>query len=112
MENKGIYKTFEFKSWADRKGLAIEEEYLITRYLDVSGRTLEAGTGRILLALKERGFSSLYGFDYISEFIEHARGRDQLKSIRFDIQDASSLEYQDAFFHQSFSSTNDLIDRR
>ena len=53
--NKAIYSTVEFDSWAFREGLIDTERFLIEQYLDKEGKTLEAGTGggRILLEMKK-----------------------------------------------------------
>lgn len=102
VKNKEVYNTVEFSLWAYRKGLIPEEKYLLEKYLDKKGKTLEAGTagGRILLELKDFGFESLYGFDYVPKFIEQARQRDISHSITFEVQDAASLNYDDYCFDQ------------
>jgi ubiquinone/menaquinone biosynthesis C-methylase UbiE len=102
IDNKEIYCTVEFDAWVNRKNLNRAEKYLIKNYLDKKGRTLEAGTagGKILLAMKELGFDSLTGFDYVPGFIESARRRDTSKTIRFDVADAVSLPYADSSFDQ------------
>lgn len=99
---KAFYSTVEFDSWADRKGLTPDEKYLIERYLDKKGKTLEAGTGggRILLEMKDLGFTSLHGYDFVSGLIERAKQRDSRHSIRFEVQDATSLSYEDESFDQ------------
>ena len=101
-ETKEFYSTVEFDSWADRRGLTPDEKYLIERYLDKKGKTLEAGTGggRILFEMKNLGFTSLHGYDFVPEFIERARQRDASHSIGFEIQDATTLRYEDASFDQ------------
>lgn len=101
-DNKEVYSTIEFNSWAHREGLIKAERFLIEKYLNKKGRTLEAGTGcgRILLELKQLGFSSLYGIDFIPEFIEVAKKRDSTKSIVFEVQDATNLHYKDSYFVQ------------
>lgn len=101
--NKEVYSTVEFNSWTYRKGLIKAEKFLIEKYLDSKGRTLEAGTGggRILLELLKLGFSSLYGFDFVPEFIEVAKKRlDITKSIIFEVQDITDLHYEDSYFDQ------------
>ena len=102
MGNKEVYSTTEFDVWANVEGLSDIEKFLIERYLNKNGITLEAGTagGRILLEMKDLGFSSLYGFDYIPEFIERAKQKDISQSIVFEIQDATELKYQDSRFDQ------------
>jgi SAM-dependent methyltransferase len=99
---KEFYSTVEFDSWADRQGLTPDERYLIERYLDRNGKTLEAGTGggRILFEMKNLGFSSLDGFDFVPEFIERARQKDPKRSINFNVQDATRLRYEDCSFDQ------------
>ncbi|MFB2836044.1 class I SAM-dependent methyltransferase [Floridanema evergladense] len=100
--NKEVYRTQEFSRWAYGNGLLPEEEYLIANYLDPSKKTVEAGTGggRILLAMSKLGFTSLYGFDYLPEFIEVAKQRDVDRNIDFQVQDATQLNYEDCSFEQ------------
>jgi SAM-dependent methyltransferase len=99
---KDFYSTVEFVSWADRQGLTHDEKYLIERYLDKKGKTLEAGTGggRILFEMKNLGFTSLHGYDFVPAFIERARQRDTHHSICFEVYDGTSLGYEDASFDQ------------
>jgi SAM-dependent methyltransferase len=99
---KAFYSTVEFDSWANRKGLTPDEKYLVERYLDKKGKTLEAGTGggRILLEMKDLGFTSLHGYDFVPGLIERARQRDPSHSIHFEVQDATSLSYEDESFDQ------------
>lgn len=99
---KEFYSTVEFDSWAERRGLTSDEKYLIEKYLDRNGKTLEAGTGggRILFEMKNLGFTSLYGYDFVPEFIERAKQMDASHSICFEVQDATSLGYEDASFDQ------------
>lgn len=119
VNNKEVYSTVEFDSWASGKYLHPEEKYLIEKYLDKEGKTLEAGTagGRILLELNKLGFESLHGFDYITEFIEQARQKDTSHSITFEVQDATSLNYEDSYFDQAIyleqiiSSIDDEVGR-
>lgn len=77
-DNRAVYSTVEFQRWAERFGLYPEERFVITNYLDRSGRTLEGGTGggRILLAMKQMGFTCLCGYDFVPQFVELARQRD------------------------------------
>lgn len=101
--NKEVYRTKEFSRWAYGNGLLPEEEYLIANYLDRSKSTIEAGTGggRILLEMSKLGFTSLSGFDYLSEFIEVAKKRDVDGNIDFQVQDATKLNYEDGSFEQA-----------
>jgi SAM-dependent methyltransferase len=102
VDNKRIFSTVEFDSWAQRKRLRHEEKFLIETFLDKQGRTLEAGTGggKILFEMKALGFTSLCGFDYVGELIEQARKKDHTNSIRFEVQDAVSLSYEEGSFDQ------------
>ena len=50
--------------------------------------------------MKNLGFTSLHGYDFVPGFIERARQRDADHSIRFEVQDATSLSYEDASFDQ------------
>ncbi|MGA9380776.1 MAG: class I SAM-dependent methyltransferase [Phormidium sp.] len=100
--NKEVYRTQEFARWAYGNGLLPEEKYLIANYLDRSKKTVEAGTGggRILLEMNKLGFTSLYGFDYLPEFIEVAKQRNVEGNIDFQVQDATQLNYEDCSFEQ------------
>ncbi|MFB2933864.1 class I SAM-dependent methyltransferase [Aerosakkonemataceae cyanobacterium BLCC-F154] len=100
--NKEVYLTQEFARWAYGNGLLPEEKYLIANYLDRNKKTLEAGTGggRMLLEMSNLGFTSLYGFDYLPEFIEVAKQRDVDGNINFQVQDATQLSYEDCSFEQ------------
>jgi SAM-dependent methyltransferase len=100
--NKELYTTVAFKEWAYRENLLPEERYLIETYLDLDRKTLEAGTagGRIIIEMQKMGFRSLYGYDYVPEFIAQAKQRDHSQSICFNVQDATDLSYEDASFDQ------------
>lgn len=102
INNKEFYSTVEFDSWADKKGLNYDEKYVIEKYLDKGGKTLEAGTagGRILFEMNNLGFTSLHGYDFVTKFIERARQRNTSHSICFEVQDATSLNYEDSSFDQ------------
>jgi len=101
-DNKDVFSTVEFRRWAERFSLHADEHFVISRYLRRTAKTLEGGTGagRILLAMKDMGFTSLYGFDFVPEFIAQARARDTDNAIRFEVQDATRLSYDDASFDQ------------
>jgi len=66
--------------------------------LNKNGKTVEAGTagGRILREMKDLGFQELYGYDYVSEFIEQAKQREASQSISFEVQDATDLTYENS----------------
>jgi len=100
--NQQVFGTVEFGAWAHRTALIPAERFLVERYLEPSGRTLEAGTGsgRLLFALQALGFSSLAGFDFVPELLAEARKRDGADRIRFDEQNAASLSYGDGAFDQ------------
>lgn len=102
VNNKQIYSTVEFDAWAYGENLLDEEKYLIETYLSKEGKTLEAGTGggRIVLEMKKMGFKSLYGYDYMPEYIEQAQQKDSESSVCFAVQDATQLEYADSSFDQ------------
>ncbi|OAD22039.1 methyltransferase type 11 [Candidatus Thiomargarita nelsonii] len=102
MDNKNIYQTHEFDSWAYRGGLIKAEDFLIQKYLKKNKKTLEAGTagGRILFGMLEMGFSDLHGFDFVPEFIEQARKRDKTDQIKFSVEDATALTYRNNEFAQ------------
>lgn len=101
-DNKQVYSTVEFEEWAYKEQLLDAEKFLIENYLNRSGKTLEAGTGggRILLEMQQMGFTSLCGYDYVPELIEQAKKRDASGSIRFEVGDATSLNYGDNEFAQ------------
>lgn len=100
--NQHVFGTVEFDTWARRTALIPAERFLLERYLEKTGRTLEAGTGsgRLLFALQSLGFSSLSGFDFVPELLAEARTRDVAGRIRFDEQNAASLGYGDGAFDQ------------
>ncbi|MBW4619066.1 MAG: class I SAM-dependent methyltransferase [Cyanosarcina radialis HA8281-LM2] len=99
---KDYFNDLEFDFWADKNNLIPPERFLIENYLDRSGKTLEAGTGggRILLEMRNLGFTSLYGYDVLPDFIEKAKERDSEGSINFSVQDAAKLSYTDSSFEQ------------
>jgi len=101
-DNKDVYSTVEFARWVDRADLDADERFLIAGYLSPTARTLEAGTGggRILLALRQMGFTDLHGFDFVPGLIEKARAADPEHAIHFDVQNAARLDYPDASFDQ------------
>ena len=104
-DNKTVYSTVEFDSWAKREGLTRSESFLIDNYFDSKPihDTVEAGTagGRILLDLQRRGFSNLSGFDFVAEFIEQAKRSDSNGNIHFHVMDATQLNYPDGKFSQA-----------
>ena len=104
-DNKTVYSTVEFDSWAKREGLIRSESFLIENYFDSNPiqDTVEAGTagGRILFDLKRRGFSNLSGFDFVPEFIEQAKKSDSNGKIHFQVMDATRLTYPDGKFSQA-----------
>jgi ubiquinone/menaquinone biosynthesis C-methylase UbiE len=100
---KEYYKSTEgFDEWSERTGLYPDESYIIQKYLEPGKKNLEAGTGagRILGEMKNLGFTSLYGYDFGSAFIERAQQRDSSGSICFEVQDATCLNYEDSSFDQ------------
>lgn len=101
--NKTIYSTKEFNNWSERGKLLPEEQILIEKYLDKNRISVEAGTagGRILLEMHQLGFKSLFGYDFVSEFIHIAKKRDYSNNIVFSVQDATKLNYSDASFDQA-----------
>ena len=101
-DNRNIYETVEFDNWAYREGLGYEEKFLIEKYLNKDLRTLEAGTGggRIILEMKNLGFTSLQAYDYLPGFIEQAKKKDSTGSIYFEVEDATDLSYKDCSFDQ------------
>ena len=102
INNKTLFRTVEFDSWAHRSRLISAERFLIDRYLDKRAKTLEAGTGggKILFEMMALGFTALNGFDFVPEFIEQARKRDVNHNISFEVGDAVCLKYGDSSFDQ------------
>jgi SAM-dependent methyltransferase len=101
--NKDVFSTEATVAvWASRDELGPTESFLIERYLDKGRSTLEAGTGagRILRAMLEMGYGSLTGFDYVPAMITAAQANDRTGTIRFDVQDATRLDYADGAFGQ------------
>src|SRR5919106_762627 len=101
-DHKSVYSTAERHYWATAQGLRPDERALVERYLDRGADTLEAGTGggRIALELQRIGFTSLTAFDFVPGLIEDARQRDPTGRIRFEVQDATQLDYPDDRFDQ------------
>lgn len=97
-----LYGTVEFDRWAGRRQIDADETYLIKHHLSPTASTLEAGTGggRILLAMRDSGFTKLRGFDFVPALIESARAADPGGAIAFDVQNAASLSYADGAFDQ------------
>jgi SAM-dependent methyltransferase len=100
--NQNIYTNDEFDQWVNRSSLLPSEQYIIDKYLNKEGKAVEAGTagGRILLEMKQQGFSSLYGFDFVSSFIEEATVKDIDRKINWSVQNATNLNYESNFFDQ------------
>jgi SAM-dependent methyltransferase len=100
--NKDLYGGREFSTWLDKQNLITTEEYLITKYLNPHLLTVDAGTngGRIAQGMRGLGFTALAGFDYIPALIEQAIVRDPLRTIDFQVQDATGLGYPDSSFDQ------------
>jgi SAM-dependent methyltransferase len=101
-DHRTVFGTVERDYWAEAAGLKPDERALIERYLDRDATTLEAGTGggRILAEMSRLGFTSLAGFDFVPELVAEARGADPTGKIRFQVGDATRLEYPDASFDQ------------
>ena len=101
-DHRTVFETVERDYWAEATGLKPDERALIERYLDRGASTLEAGTGggRILAEMSGLGFTSLTGFDFVPELVVEARGADPTGKIRFEVGDATRLEYPDASFDQ------------
>jgi ubiquinone/menaquinone biosynthesis C-methylase UbiE len=102
ISTKEFFTNVDFGYWAEKEKLHPDEKYIIETYLDKDKKTLEAGTGggRILLEMQNMGFSSLYGYDFVPEFIEAAKNKDRTKSIYFEVQDGTSLTYEESYFDQ------------
>lgn len=100
--NKETYGGVDFDYWAYLENLSDGEKFIIETYLDKNAKTLEAGTGggRITLSMQQMGFQSLFAFDYIPNFIEHARQRDKIGNVSFAVEDATALTYHDDSFEQ------------
>lgn len=100
--NKETYGGVDFDYWACKENLSDGEKFVIETYLDKNAKTLEAGTGggRITLSMQQMGFKSLFAFDYIPEFIEHARQRDKIGNVSFAVEDATALTYDNDSFDQ------------
>ncbi|MCC3406934.1 MAG: class I SAM-dependent methyltransferase [Microcoleus sp. PH2017_10_PVI_O_A] len=103
LENVNVFSNVEFTKWAYLEELKIEEKYLIQKYLEKQGKTIEAGTGggRILIEMQKLGFTSLSGFDCAPEMIEVAQQRAGNNGLSFEVQDATNLPYEDSSFEQA-----------
>ena len=102
-DNRQVYSGSEFERWAHRSKLELGEPYMVSEVLKADRRTFEAGCGggRLLLELQSRGFKDLHGFDYLPEFIDVARERDQQKTINYSVQNAIAMDYEDESFDQA-----------
>ncbi|MEG4519589.1 MULTISPECIES: methyltransferase domain-containing protein [unclassified Microcoleus] len=101
--NQNVFSDVEFTKWAYLEELKLEERFLINKYFSKEGKTIEAGTGggRILIEMQKLGFTSLSGFDCATEMIEVAKQRGGKNGISFEVQDATSLPYEDGSFDQA-----------
>lgn len=100
---KEMYSTIEFNFWAHQEySLSPSERFVVETYLDKNLKTVEAGTGggRIVSSLKNIGFKNLYAFDYVPDFIEVAKKKNNSNNICFSVEDAVSLTYKDSEFEQ------------
>jgi ubiquinone/menaquinone biosynthesis C-methylase UbiE len=102
-DHRTVFGTVERDYWAEAAGLKPDERALIERYLDRDASTVEAGTGggRILAEMSRLGFASLAGFDFVPELVAEARRSDPTGAIRFEVQDATRLDYPDGSFDQA-----------
>ena len=102
ISNKDLFGGIEFSTWIEIEDLFPEEKYMIQKYLQPDLKTVEAGTngGRILLNMKEMGFTDLAGFDNVPELIDAAIARNSERNINFQVQDAAELSYLDNSFDQ------------
>ena len=100
-DNRYVFSTVEFGSWAYRSRLIKAERFLIERYLEKNSKTLEAGTGggRVLFEMKALGFEHLFGFDFVPQFIKLAKKRDTT-GTSFEVGDAVRLGYLNSSFDQ------------
>jgi len=101
--NREIYDTAAFGDWSTYTELETHEDFLAKKYLDSRKTTVDAGTGggRIVLGLRQLGFTDLYAFDYVPQFVEEVRQRDSKGDIRVSTQDATCLAYKDHCFDQA-----------
>ena len=102
ISNKDLFGGIEFSTWIEIEDIFSEEKYMIQKYLQPDLKTVEAGTngGRILLNMKEMGFTALAGFDNVPELIDAAIARNPELNIDFQVQDAVELSYSDNSFDQ------------
>jgi len=99
---KELFRGREYKVWVSETTLVPDELFVIENYLRPEAKTLEAatGAGRILHALKDMGFTSLHGFDFVDEFIQAAKARNPQSGIDFQVRDARGPGYPDNTFEQ------------
>ncbi|MGB6301506.1 MAG: class I SAM-dependent methyltransferase [Rivularia sp. (in: cyanobacteria)] len=100
---ENVFSDVEFDNWAYIEKLKPEEKFLIDKYINKNSRIIEAGTGggRILIELQKLGFSSLQGYDCEPKMIEVANQRDTSGEIKFEVQDAVNLPYENESFEQA-----------
>lgn len=65
INNKEVFSTVEFDAWADRKGLNEDEKYLIVKYWNKNGKTVEAGTGGGIILREVSCFQILHHYQFL-----------------------------------------------
>jgi len=106
VDNLTVFAGSDFDHWAHQQAargtLNSKEAFLVARYFNAHGRTLDGGTGggRVLFALQKLGYTDLHGFDFVPASIAAARQRDTSGKIHFAVMDATQVDYESDFFAQ------------
>jgi len=94
-------------------GLWDSEKYVFHKYLKKKDKVLDlgCGTGRTTFPLHKLGFTDIIGVDLTPEMIEIARELNSYfnTEIKFEIGDATSLEFSDSSFDAIIFSFNGLM---
>ena len=96
--NKDLYSNKLLKTWSEKSGLLLIEDYFLRKYLlNKKGKVIEAGTGggRIIFEVEKLGFTEVEAFDFVEKMIIFCNEKKRkLKSlINFKIADATNLDH-------------------
>ena len=96
--NKNLYSNKLLKTWSEKSGLLLIEDYFLKKYLlNKNGKVIEAGTGggRIIFEVEKFGFTTIEAFDFVEKMINFCnKKKKELKSsIKFTVNDTTNLDY-------------------
>ncbi len=102
--NHEVYSNVLLNDWQTRSYITPYEEYIIEKYLKNKNQPIiEAGCGggRIVFYLEDKGYTNLYGFDFVKEMIDFAneKAEKSQSKINFKVADMTGLhQYEDNSF--------------